>query len=199
MMKWIITLLISVSFVVAALTSQMDEVSNSAIESGTKAVNLTLSLIGSMGMWGGIMRIADKAGVCDMIAKALSPLTKRLFKDIKQNGKAFKAITMNITANLLGLGNAATPLGLEAMKQLEAEENSETPHIASRNMIMLAVINSASIQLLPTTVATLRLAHGAQNPLDVLPSILLVSVISLAVGIILVFTLDNKTKKKGRK
>lgn len=192
MMKWVFGIIIAVSTIFSIFNSSISDVSNAAINSGYKAVELTLSLVGSMGFWGGIMRIAEKSGVCEKTAVLLSPVIKFLFKGIKKNSKAFRAISMNITANLLGLGNAATPLGLMAMKEIENEENSITPHIATRNMIMLCVINSASIQLLPTTIATMRLAHGAKNPLDVMPCILIVSLISLIVAVSFVFAFDCK-------
>lgn len=198
MMKWVFSVLISVSVVFGLFTNKISDVSNAAIDSGTKAVTLTLTLLGSMGMWGGLMRVAEKSGLCKKISKLLSPFVCLIFKGINKQGKAFNAISMNITANLLGLGNAATPLGLEAMKELEKEECSDNPENASRNMVMLAVLNSASIQLLPTTVAALRLAHGAENPLDILPPVLIVSVIALAVGITVVFCLNGVGNKGER-
>ena len=96
------------------------------------------------------------------------------------------------TANLLGLGNAATPLGIEAMRQLENEE--KTKEKASRNMIMFTVLNTASIQILPTTIATLRLEYGSKRPLEILPAVLITSAISLCVGIIMVFIFDDFKK-----
>lgn len=192
MMKWVFGLIISISIVFSLFTNNVSEVSNATINSGYKAVELTISLIGSMGFWGGIMRIAEKSGLCIKIARFLSPIVNLLFKGIDKNSLAFRSISMNITANLLGLGNAATPLGLTAMREIEKEEKSKTPHIASRNMIMLCVINSASIQLIPTTIATMRLLHGSKSPMSVLPCILIVSLISFIVSVSIVFALDNK-------
>lgn len=192
MMKWVFGIIISVSIVFSVFTKNISDVSNATINSGYKAVELTFSLIGSMGFWGGIMRIAEKSGLCDKISTLLSPVVSFLFKGIDRNSLAFRTISMNITANLLGLGNAATPLGLTAMKEIEKEEKPNTPHIATRNMIMLCVINSASIQLIPTTIATMRLMHGSQNPMSVLPCILIVSLISFIVSVSLVFALDKR-------
>ena len=104
---------------------------------------------------------------------------------------------MNITANLFGLGNAATPLGIEAMKALESEE--DCGDTASRNMIILTVFNTSSVEIIPTTVATLRLAHGSSSPLDILPCVLLVSVISLSVSILFVYLFDGIGAGKSRK
>ena len=145
-----------------------------------------------MAIWGGIMRIAEKSGITDKMSRLFRPVAKFLFKGINPSGKAFKAITMNITANMLGLGNAATPLGLEAMHELEQEE--KTKDVASRNMIMFTVINTASIQLIPTTIATLRFEHGSKSPLEILPAVIISSIASLIVGISLVFLLDNRKK-----
>ena len=185
MMKWIMGGLISVSVIVGIITGNISEVSNAAIDSGTKAAQLSLALLGTMGLWGGLMRIAEKSGLTNVIS-----IAKFLFKGISPDSEAFRAISMNITANLLGLGNAATPLGIDAMKKLEKADNpGET---ASRNMIMLAVLNTASIQILPTTVAALRLAYGSQTPLDILPAVLLTSLCSVCVGITLVFVFDKK-------
>lgn len=196
MMKWVFGIMIILSIFFGIVTNRIGDVSNSAIESGEKAIQLILVLIGSMAVWGGIMRIADKAGITNVLSRAFKPLAKLLFKGIDLNGKAFKAICMNVTANLLGLGNAATPLGIEAMRQLEIEE--KTTHTASRNMIMFAVLNTASIQLLPTTIAALRLKHGSKTPLDVLPAILISSLISVIIGITMVFLFDSTFKGGGK-
>jgi len=196
MMKWVFGIIILVSIVFGIGTGHISEVSNAALFSGKSTIELFLVLLGSMAVWGGMMRIAEKSGITDKISFLFKPLAKLLFKGINPNGKAFKAMTMNITANLLGLGNAATPLGIDAMHQLEIEE--KTTDTASRNMIMFTVLNTASIQILPTTIATLRLEHGALNPLDVLPAILITSLISVSIGITLVFLFDG-IKKGGAK
>lgn len=181
MMKYIFTFLIGISVIFGIINSNTREVSNAAISECSNAVELTLTLIGSMAFWGGIMRIAEKSGITAFIAKLFRPVAKLIFKGINLEGAAFRAITMNLTANLLGLGNAATPLGIEAVKKLSEEE--KCGDCASPNIVMLVVLNTASIQLLPTTIATMRLAHGATSPLDVLPAILFASAASVTVGI----------------
>lgn len=196
MMKWIFGVMIIVSVAVSLFNGNVEEVSNSALEEGVNAIELSIYMIGGMCVWGGIMRIADKAGASSALAKLFNPLAKFLFKGINLNGKAFKAMTMNITANLLGLGNAATPFGIQAMRELEIEE--KTGSVASNNMILFTVLNTASITLVPTTVATLRLKHGSDNPLDVLPAILLNSLISVTVACLLTLML-NKLPVKSKK
>lgn len=192
MMKWVFSILMLVSIGFGIAQGNIEAVSNAALSSGKETVSLVLILMGSMAVWGGVMKVAEKSGLTDKIAYLFRPIAKLLFKGLNPEGKAFKAITMNITANMLGLGNAATPLGIEAMKQLEKEE--KTTDTASRNMIMFTVINTASITLIPSTIATLRLEAGSKTPLDILPCVLIVSVACLVVGISMVFALDKKTK-----
>lgn len=195
MMKWIFSGLIMLSVVFGFFNDRMAEVSNAAMLECGNAVTLFLSLLGIMCLWGGLMRVADRAGATNVLCKLFSPLAKLLFKGIDPKGKAFKAISMNITANLLGLGNAATPLGMEAMHELEVEEKTQGE--ASDNMILFVVLNTASIQLIPTTIATLRLQHGSQTPLDIVPAILFVSLLSVIAGVIVVRVFSGVSKVKG--
>lgn len=181
-MKWIFTVMIAVSVLFGALNNRIGAVSNAAIEGGNTAVTLILTLTGSLCLWSGVMKVAEASGLTEIIAKILSPLTRRLFPGVKKGSETLRAISMNITANLLGLGNAATPLGIAAMRHL-AEENGKSK-TASNNMVTFVVLNTASIQLIPTTVSALRLSHGAADPLDILPATLLASVISLGVGLL---------------
>lgn len=132
------------------------------------------------------MKVAEASGLTKIISKLLSPVTRVLFRDLPRNSPAFPLISMNITANLLGLGNAATPLGIAAIQSLSKEQPEPLRHTASVPIITLVVLNTASIQLLPTTIAVLRLEYGAANPLDILPSILLSSFVSVCVGLLLV-------------
>ncbi len=196
MMKWVFAVLILISILFGAVTGHISAVSNAALNSGKSTIELFIVLIGTMALCGGIMRIAEKSGVTKRISQMFRPLAKLLFKGINPNGKAFKAMTMNITANLLGLGNAATPLGMEAMHELEKEE--KTTDTASRNMVMFTILNTASIQIIPTTIATLRLEYGSKSPMEILPAILISSAAALTVGITMVFLFDGR-KKGGEK
>ena len=188
MMKWVFAIFIIISIFFSFFTGKISELSNSILGSGKTAIELCLILAGSMAVWGGIMRIAEKSGITKKAAKIFYPLSKLLFKGINPKGKAFNAICMNITANILGLGNAATPLGIEAMQELKKEEKTNT--YASRNMVMFTVINTASIQVIPATIATLRLEHNSKNPLEILPAILITSLFALIVGISMVYIFD---------
>lgn len=194
MMKWIFGGMILLSFIAGIFTGNIGGVSNAALEEGSLAVELLLYMLGGMCVWGGIMRIAEKSGLTRKLSICFRPVLKRLFKGMDMNGKAFDAVCMNITANLLGLGNAATPLGLEAMRRMEEEERSGAE--ASDNMILFTVLNTAPITLIPTTVASLRLKYGASEPMDILAGTLTTSLISVTVGLFLAKLL-NKRRKKG--
>lgn len=186
MMKWVFGGLILLSIVFGAFSGNMQQVSNAAIVECTKAVELVAKLLGSLCLWSGLMRVAQKSGLTHMISKILRPITKIIFKGLEAESPALRIISMNITANLLGLGNAATPLGIAAMQELDKTQPPEKKGIASNHMIMLVVLNTASIQLLPTTIALLRLEYGAANPMDVLPAILTASLVTVTFGVIAV-------------
>ncbi len=188
-MNILFALIIIVSLISGALNNAMPSVSDAAINGSVKAVELFIYLVGGMSMWGGLMRVAEKSGLVDKIAVIFKPILSVIFKGIDLNGKAYHAICMNVTANLLGLGNAATPLGLEAMKKLELEEKCGKS--ASRNMIMLVLLNTSSITLIPTTVASMRIKYGAEYPLDILPAVIITSITALTVGIIVTFLFEK--------
>lgn len=193
MLKWIFGALLIASALLGAIEGNMPEVSSAALNSCVEAVELCIYLTGGMCMWGGIMRVAEKSGITDTIAKIFKPFLKHLFKGLDTNGKAFHAICMNITANLLGLGNAATPLGLEAMKRLEEEEGEN--EITSRNMVLFVVLNTASITLIPTTAASLRLKHGSEMPMEILPCVLITSACALIAGLVTAVVFDKGEQK----
>ncbi len=178
---WIFLMIIS--FICAAITGNMEATGTALIESGTKAVEFVISIGGMMAMWSGFMAIAEKSGLTDKIAVILSPLIKWLFDGAKTDEKCKNAICMNMVANFLGLSNAATPLGLKAMKLL-AEKNTAS-NTASRDMCMLAVVNSASIQLIPSTLIAMRTAAGSTSPGAIILPIWIVSVVTAASGILL--------------
>lgn len=171
------------SFVFAVFSGNMSALSSAAVSGCADAVSLVLRLCGGLCLWSGIMRLCEKSGICAFLSRLLSPILKLIFPSLSKNGEAMHLISMNVSANLLGLGNAATPLGIAAMKKL-AELNARK-NIASDDMVAFAVINSSSIQLLPTTLATLRSSYGCINPMNILPAVLITSLISLIVGLLL--------------
>lgn len=171
------------SFIFALFSGNMGAVSSAAVSGCADAVSLVLRLCGGLCLWSGIMRLCEKSGICAFISRILSPVLKLIFPSLKKGGEAMHLISMNVSANLLGLGNAATPLGIAAMKKLF--EINPKKHTASDEMVTFAVINSSSIQLLPTTLATLRASYGCSNPMNILPAVLITSVLSLFVGLLL--------------
>ncbi len=170
-----------ISIVSGIANGKMREVSNAVLKSSLDAAELSLELMGSLCFWSGIMEVAEQSGFANLVKKALNPLLSLVFPGIKKEKKAMDAISMNITANLLGLGNAATPLGIAAMKELH--RLSGFSDSATKEMVCFVVMNTASLQLIPTTVASIRLESGAENPMDILPAVWFVSLCSLIIGI----------------
>ncbi len=181
MMNYIWGAMIVFSFIAAAFSGNMQLLSESVVSSGQDAVNLILKLTGMMCLWGGVMKIAEKAELTQLISRMLSPLFSLLYKNVDKKSATAQAMSMNITANLLGLGNAATPLGLEAMRRMQ-EANPDKSR-ATDDMVVFVVMNSAAMRLIPTTVATLRTQFGSANPMEIMPATWLSTLISLAVGV----------------
>lgn len=182
MMKWMFAGMIVAGVLIGALNGRLDEVTTAILSECGKAVELAITLMGSMCLWSGIMKIADQGGLTKKISKWFGPILGLLFPRLSRESKAANAITLNLSANLLGLGNAATPLGITAMKEL-AKSNPH-PGTASDEMILFVVLNTASMQLLPTTTAALRQAAGAQSPFDILLPVWLASFVSVVSGIL---------------
>lgn len=180
LLNYIWTAMILFSVICAAATGRMAELSASVLNGAGGAVTLVISLTGMMCAWTGLMKIAESAGITRLLSRALSPLMRRLFPSCEKDGPAVRAMCMNITANLLGLGNAATPLGIAAMKELKKTSPSQT---ASNAMVTFVVLNTASIQLIPTFMATLRSQYGSVSPFDILPAVWATSFGAVFVGI----------------
>ena len=188
-MKWIFAGLIVFSLIFAIISGGVASVSDAALSESQNAVTLCLTLCGVICLWSGIMRVAQSAGLIEVLAKAFKPILVKLFKGIDQNGKALGYIVLNITANLLGLGNASTPFGIAAMRELEKEEanNPNNPYksgeYATDNMIIFVVLNTASLQLIPTTAAALRLKNGSAAPMEILPCVWIASLAAVTVSV----------------
>ena len=189
MMKWVFCILILSSIVFAIISGDVSVISEAALRESANAVTLAISLAGAMCLWCGIMRVAQKSGLTELLAAAFMPVLKLIFRGIDTKGRAMQYIVMNLTANMLGLGNASTPFGIAAMKELEKEEavghDAGVPQSASNNMILFVVLNTASIQIIPVTVATLRLKHNSADPMEILPAVWIVSSITLIIVIII--------------
>ncbi len=177
MMSYIISGMILLAILTGGIGGNMAAVSTAAMNGCGQAVQLVISLTGTICLWSGVMRVADRSGLTDAMSRMFRPITRFLFRELSEETPAMKAISMNMAANLLGLGNAATPLGLAAMKELE-KENRRAP-AASQAMVTFVVLNTASLQLLPTTNAYLRLAAGSKEP------VWLASSVSIGVGVLM--------------
>ena len=162
MLNFIWPIFIIVSFVYAIFNGRVADVNNSVFNSTKSAVDLSISLLGTTCLWTGIMQIASNTNIVKHLSKLLNPIMKKIFPDIKKEEKVHKEITMNIIANIMGLGNAATPLGLKAMKSMQVKNKDKSK--LSNSMCMFIVLNTASIQLIPTTVIAIRNSLGSNNP-----------------------------------
>ena len=179
-MAWIWTGMVAASVLYGAINGNIGAVGNAAMEGAGAAVELCLSMAGVMCLWSGIMRIMKASGSMDRISRLFRPVLRRLLPKASRDPDTRAALSGNISANLLGLGNAATPLGVQAARRMARDCGGA----ASDELCMLVVLNTASIQLLPTTVAGVRAALGAQNAFDILPAVWMASVMSVSAGLL---------------
>ena len=181
MMNYVWPVMVLFAFFASVVTGNMSALSKAVIQGGQDAVSLLLRLVSMLCRWGGIMEIAEKSGVTAAFSKLLSPVMRLIFPKLRKNEYALEAISMNITANILGLGNAATPLGLEAMRRLQLV--NEDTNRASDEMVVFVVMNTAAMHVIPTTVATLRGQYGSQSPMAIMPASILTSACALFVAV----------------
>ena len=184
--------MIVVSIVFAFANGTVGETLGAVAEGAKSAVSLTILMAGTMAFWLGLTKIAEETGVTGWISRRLRPLLKWLFPEYKKDDAVLGKVSMNMTANILGLGNAATPLGLSAMDSMKG--NGGTSPTAS--MILFVIINTASIQIIPTSIAALRSAYGSAAPFSVMPHVWISSFGSLIVCIMLCKLLEGMDKRK---
>ena len=190
MLNYIFGGIILLSVIVGIAFGNGSAVADGIIKGAEESVRLLTTMAGMMLLWSGVMEIASKGGFTRIIGRALSPFLRKLFRKAGNDEKALSAIRMNVSANLLGLGNAATPFGIKAMNELHRlSGNSGT---ASEDMIIFVVMNTASIQLMPTMVGTLRQSYGSEMPFDILPCVWISSAVALFVGLTLAKALMRK-------
>lgn len=180
-MAWIWTGMVSVSLLAGLLTHQISAVGAAALQGAAAAVNLCVSMVGVLCLWMGIMEIMQRCGLTTGLARLFRPMLRRLLPQASRNEETLAAVSANVSANLLGLGNAATPLGIRAAVQMARGCDGT----ASDELCRLVVLNTASIQLLPTTVASVRSAFGCQSPFDILPAVWVSSVLSVSAGLLM--------------
>jgi len=170
MINYIWFFILAFGIIFGILTGRGDALSKGIILSSQSTVELVIKLVGIMCLWCGIMKIAEKSGLMDKIARLLKPILKLIFKEAAKDERALGAIVMNLTANMMGLSNAATPFGIKAMEEMDRlNKNKGT---ASNDMALFLVLNAACIQFLPTTIIAVRVACKSQNPgIIILPAI----------------------------
>ncbi len=178
-MSLIWTAMVGAAVLCGLATGNGPAVAKGALDGAAAGVELCLSMLGVLCLWTGVMEVMERSGLARGLSRLLRPAISRLYPDFAGDRRVMDAVSANLSANLLGLGNAATPLGLEAAR-LMAER---TPGTASDGLCMLVVCNTASFQLIPTTVASLRAAAGCASPFDILPAVWLASAVSIAVGV----------------
>ena len=183
---------IILSFIYAIFSGRINEVNNGIFTSVSDAVELSITFLGTICLWNGIMEIAKRTSLMEKITKLLRPIINLLFPDLKKNEKAKQEISMNIVANIMGLGNAATPLGLKAMKTMQKE--NKTKDTLTNSMMMFIVINTASIQLIPTNVIAIRTSLGSEAPTAIILPVWIATIIAAIVGIFFTKILIKKVK-----
>ena len=178
--------MIILSLIYSILFNRLDIVTNAIFDSTKDAVNLTILMFGIITLWNGIMNIFSNTNMMKVVSKIISPIISRIFNDLDKNSKAYNYICLNFTANLLGLGNASTPLGLSAVKELEKEKNGE------KSILKLILINTAALQLIPSTVIGLRSMLGSTNPNSIIIHIWICSFISISTALLTYMLLSRR-------
>lgn len=173
---------IIISFVYAIIAGNIQNVNNSIFESTSSAVQLSITFLGTICLWNGIMKIAQKTTFVSKFTNILKPIIHFLFPEIKNNDRAKEEISMNIIANILGLGNAATPLGLKAMKTMQKENMKKDT--LSNSMAMFIVLNTASLQIIPTTVIAIRASLNSVNPTSIILPVWGATIVAAIAGIV---------------
>jgi spore maturation protein A len=191
-MSWIFTGIVAISLVAAILLGRGSDLA-AAIPQGAQAgITLAISLAGSICLWTGVGKLMEKTGVTGLLSKLLKPLLHRVFPSSKKDPHLASCLSANICANFLGLGNAATPMGIQAAQHLAAKGQD---HVASNELCRLIVLNTASIQLIPATVAAVRVSLGCVTPFDILPAVWITSVCSAGLGLAAAFVLGRLWRK----
>lgn len=184
---------IIISFAYAIFSGNLEELNSSIFDSTASAIELSISLLGTVCLWSGIMQIASEANVVEKLTKCIKPIINFLFPKMKNNEKIKKEVSMNMVANILGLGNAATPLGLKAMQSMQ--EENETKDTLTDSMMMFIVINTASIQLIPTTVIAIRNSLGSKEPTAIVLPVWIATIAAAVAGITVTKFLIKRKRK----
>lgn len=179
-MAWVWTGMVVTSLFFGIATGRLDAVANAALEGASSAIDLSLSMAGILCLWSGVMEIMNACGISQGLSRLFRPVLRKLLPNACRDAETLAAVSANVSANLLGLGNAATPLGIRAARRMAQGCNGT----ASNELCLLVVLNTASIQLLPATIASVRAAAGCATPLDILPAVWLASILSVTAGLL---------------
>ena len=190
-MSWVWTGMVAISILVAALTGNMAALSAAVPKGAQAGITLAISMAGSICLWTGVGRLMEKAGLTGRLSRLLRPLLIKIFPSIQKDSALENYLSANVCANFLGLGNAATPMGIQAAQRMAQGCNG----IASNELCRLIVLNTASIQLIPANVAAVRSALGCSTPFDILPAVWITSFCSAGLGITMAWLLGRLWKK----
>lgn len=175
--------------IASILQGRVGELTPALMEGAERAISLCLSMAGPLCLWSGAAKVVERAGLTQALGRRMAPVFRRLFPRASRDPITLGYITANVTANVLGLGNAATPMGVAAVGRMKGPGDEATDE-----MCRFVVLNTASLQLIPTTVAALRAAHGCETPLDILPAVWLTSAGALAVGLLTARLLEGRRR-----
>lgn len=191
-MSWIWTGILFVSLLCAALQGRGGELAAAVPQGAQAGVTLAISISGSMCLWTGIGKLMERTGMTRVLSRMMMPLLSRLFPTCRKDKTARHYLSANICANILGLGNAATPMGIQAAKCMV---DPKRPAVATDELCRLIVLNTASIQLIPANVAAMRASLGSASPFDILPAVWVTSLSSAALGLLAAWLLGRVTKR----
>ncbi len=182
--------MVVLSLLFGIATGNLEKVANGALEGARTAVELSLSMAGILCLWTGVMEVMNACGISAGLARLFRPLLRRLLPDASRDEETLAAVSANVSANLLGLGNAATPLGIRAARRMARGCGG----VASNELCLLVVMNTASIQLLPATIASVRAAAGCRTPFDILSAVWLASALSVSAGLLMAWLLSHRRR-----
>jgi len=191
MLNYIWAGMILLSLATAVITGRVDQTVGAAFTGAGEAVTLLISMLGIMCLWTGLMKIAERSGAINLVKHLIKPLTKRIFKEIPQDSAAMDYICANISANIFGLGNAATPFGIMAMKNMQKYSPDDS---ATDAMCIFVVMNTASLQLVPTTIIAMRASLGSADPARIIPAVWAASLCAMIFGLAAAYILSKREK-----
>jgi len=182
MLNYVWLSLVLISIVVGAINDKLPEVTKAAFDMAKVSVDIALGLIGVMALWLGILKIAEESGLDRLLARAMKPISKRLFPDIPEDHPAISAILLNLSANWLGLSNAATPFGLKAMEELQ--KLNDKKDVASNSMVTFLALNTAAITFIPATILSVRISLNSNNPAEIIGTTIFAGLCATTVAVL---------------